>query len=82
LVDDRVLSTVSVINPINRCPQKLVPLDAYERFKSEYISLRDLSRRHGVGSRRLHQTLTDRGIHPVEKFKQDHCFVYRRKEVD
>jgi hypothetical protein len=82
LIVEGVLPAFSAINPINRCPQKLVPIKAYENFKAEYVSLRDLSRTHGIGSRLLLKILTDRGILPLEKFRLDHSFVYRRKELD
>jgi hypothetical protein len=33
------LTTVTVINPVNRCPMDVVPADQVERFEAEYLSL-------------------------------------------
>jgi len=56
------LKTITVINPVNRCPTVVVPEAEVERFKQEYVSLFALARQRGLHHLAMKKTL-ERGRH-------------------
>lgn len=65
LVDTGHLRSVTVTNPVNRCPQTVVMPDEMERFRATYVSLHELARTTGKGLHGLKKALDQRGISPA-----------------
>jgi TniQ len=59
------LKTVSTINPINRCPQRVVMPEEVERFQRQYVSLFALAKERGRHFRKLKQELDASGAKPA-----------------
>jgi hypothetical protein len=55
------LATVSVIHPVNKCPQTVVMPDEVERFQRKYVSLFGLAKERGRHFRKLKQELDAAG---------------------
>jgi len=79
-MDVGILPVKIGINPVNKCPQRLIPFDAYARFKSEYISLRDVALKLGVVSRRALSELSEKGTFTVREFEKHGAHIYRRDQ--
>src|SRR5258708_27811723 len=53
------LKTITVVNPVNRCPTVVVPADEVERFEREYVSLFALAKQLG-----RHLLAVKKELHP------------------
>ena len=65
LVDTGQLRSVTVTNPVNRCPQTVVMVDEIERFRATYVSLHELARTTGKGLPGVKRALDQRGISTI-----------------
>jgi hypothetical protein len=72
------LKTVTVANPVNRCPTQIVRAEEVERFEREYISLFALARLQGRHFRKLKQELDAAGIEPAPDPEKIGATFYRR----
>ena len=75
------LKTITVINPVNRCPTVVVPLAEAERFQKEYVSLFTLSRQCRKHFRVVKKALQADGVEPVFDPKKIGATFYRRAIV-
>jgi hypothetical protein len=75
------ITTVDVINPINKCPQTVVMPTEVERFRREYVSLFALAKERGRHFRKLKQELDDAGVEPAFDPDEIGATVYRRSQV-
>lgn len=73
-----ILASERVINPVNRCPQTVVPFAAFEAFEREYVSLAQLARETGVNARKLKARLEAEGVKPVFEPERVGALLYPR----
>jgi hypothetical protein len=59
------LKTITVVNPVNRCPTVVVPVEEVERFGKQYISLFALAKQQGRHFRKVKQELDTAGVKPA-----------------
>jgi hypothetical protein len=71
------LKTITVVNPVNRCPTVVVPVEEVERFARKYISLFALARQQGRHFRKVKQELDAAGITPALDAEKVGATVYR-----
>ncbi|MGP9820032.1 TniQ family protein [Salinarimonas sp. NSM] len=60
-----ILETVTAINPVNRCPQVVVPFAALEAFEREYVGLMALAKETGIHQVQLRKRLDVAGVVPA-----------------
>ena len=72
------LATITVVNPVNRCPTVVVPVEEVERFGRQYISLFALARQQGRHFRAVKKELDAAGIEPALDPKKVGATFYRR----
>jgi len=75
------LPTKTTINPLNRCPVAIVARPDYEKFRSEYASLFDLSRELGKHHLRLKSEFLKAGIKPALNGKEFFASFYFRAKI-
>jgi hypothetical protein len=80
LIDGGHLKTMKVINPVNRCPIVVVPVEEAERFAREYVSLFALAKQQGRHFRKVKQELDAAGIRPALDPEKVGATFYRRKD--
>jgi hypothetical protein len=78
---DGPLPTMTVINPVNRCPQTVVPFDSLEAFEREYVGLTHLARERGVHHVVLRKRLDAAGVVPALTREKFGATFYRRSEL-
>jgi hypothetical protein len=78
---DGPLPTITVINPVNRCPQMVVPFDALDAFEREYVGLTHLARERGVHHVVLRKRLDAAGVVPALTREKFGATFYRRSEL-
>lgn len=81
LIRAGIISTVAAINPINRCPTKIIEFAEIERFQKEYVSLYQLARSQGQHMPVLKKDLLAKGITPAA-FEGVRATFYRRTDVE
>ena len=81
LIKHGYLKTITVINPVNRCPTVVVPAGEADGFAAEYISLFALARQQGRHFRKLKQELDAAGILPALDRKKIGATFYRRNNL-
>jgi hypothetical protein len=81
LLEQERFPTVTEINPINRCPTRVLTMEPYIEFKSRYVSLRDLSNAAGAFAKSYRRTLSERGVEPVEKYLEIGAILYDRSHL-
>lgn len=59
------LPRVATINPVNRCPNLIVPPDAVDTFQRTYVSLWDLAGQWQTNAFKLKKELDRRGVEPA-----------------
>lgn len=74
------LATVTVVNPVNRCPQTVVMSEEVERFQREYVSLFALAKERGRHFRKLKLEMDEAGVEPVFDVNKIGATFYRRKD--
>jgi len=75
LIEQGHVLTLIAPNPVNKCPQRLVPADEIERFRGEYVSLWKLSLQHGVHIAAMRAKLDRAGVVPA--LQGVHASLYR-----
>lgn len=76
------LSTVLGTNPANRCPQRVVPFESFDRFTSTYVSLRDVARQMNQASaRKALALLANDDIRPVREFQSYGAYLFLRSDL-
>jgi len=80
LMTQRHLKTITVINPVNRCPTVIVPAEEVKRFEREYVSLFTLAKQQGRHFRKVKQELDAAGIRPALDPEKIGATFYRRRD--
>ncbi len=75
------LKTVTVVNPVNRCPTVIVPTEEVERSEREYVSLFALARQQRLHHMMVKRTLKDAGLEPVFNSRKVGASFYRRADL-
>ncbi|MBM7482336.1 TniQ family protein [Bradyrhizobium canariense] len=81
LIEHGYLTTVTAINPVNRCPIKVAPAADVERFAAEYVSLFALAKQQGRHHMVIKKELDAAGIKPALDAEKLKASFYRRSEV-
>lgn len=81
LIAEGHLKSVTVVNPINRCPTVIVPSEEVERFEAEYVSLFALARRQGRHHMVVKKDLDAVGVRPAMDPEKIGATFYRRKRI-
>jgi hypothetical protein len=79
LIKHGYLKSVTVINPVNRCPTVVVPVDEVERFQREYVSLFVLARQQGRHFLAVKKELDAAGVLPALDPEKIGATFYRRE---
>jgi adenylylsulfate kinase-like enzyme len=74
------LKTITVVNPVNRCPTVVVPPAEVERFKQEYVALFALARQRGLHHLAMKKLLEDDAIEPALDPRKIGASFYLRRE--
>lgn len=72
------LRTVTAINPVNRCPVAIVPIEEIERFEAEFVSLFALAKQRGAHFRAVKKELDAAGVKPAFDPEEVGATFYRR----
>jgi hypothetical protein len=80
LIKHGQLKSITVINPINRCPTVVVPAHEVERFEREFVSLFALARQRGRHFMAVKKELQHAGVEPVFNPRKIGATFYRRGE--
>ncbi len=75
------LKSITVVNPINRCPTVVVPVHEVERFAREYVSLFAIARQRGRHFLVVKKELQDAAVEPVFNPRKIRATFYRRADV-
>ena len=75
------LKTITVVNPVNRCPTVVVPVEEVERFARRYISLFVLAKQQGRHFRAVKKELQHAGVEPVFNPRKVGATFYWRAEA-
>ncbi len=81
LIKYRHLRSITVVNPINRCPTVVVPLREVERFEREFVSLFALAKLRGRHFMAVKKELQHAGVKPVFNPRKIGATFYRRAGV-
>ncbi|MGY3582083.1 hypothetical protein ACVIGB_000994 [Bradyrhizobium sp. USDA 4341] len=82
LIKYRHLKSITVVNPVNRCPTVVVPAAELERFEREFVSLFALARQRGRHFMAVKKAIEHAGVEPVLNPKKIGATFYRRADVD
>jgi len=75
------LPRVATINPVNRCPNLIVPPGAVDTFQRTYVSLWELADRWETNAFKLKKDLDRRGIDPTIRRDQVGATFYLRSTL-
>jgi hypothetical protein len=75
------LKTITVVNPVNRCPTVVVPAEDVERFARTYISLFALAKQQGRHFRAVKKEIDAAGIEPALDPEKVGATFYRRGDL-
>lgn len=78
---DPILESQTVINPVNRCPQIVIPFLALEDFDEVYVGLIRLAKEIGVHHVPLRRNLDDAGVEPAFDPDKVGARFYRRADI-
>lgn len=81
LIKYRHLKSITVINPINRCPTVVVPVREVERFEREFVSLFALARQQGRHFMVVKKELQDAAVEPVFNPRKIGATFYRKRDL-
>jgi hypothetical protein len=81
LISHEVLSVRTVINPMNRCPVKVVPRDEVESFRQTHCTIFDLMRETGVHFLVAKQKIKAAKINPQLESERFFVDFYRRSDL-
>jgi hypothetical protein len=80
LIANDCLVSISVINPVNKCPQQVVLSVEVERFDREFVSLFALAKKQRRHFLKLKQELDERGVKPVFDVNKIGATFYRWRD--
>ena len=75
------LKSITVVNPINRCPTVVVPAQEVERFDREFVSLFAIARQRGRHFILVKKDLQHSGVEAAFNPKKIGATFYRRAET-
>jgi hypothetical protein len=75
------LKTITVVNPVNRCPTVVVPVEEVERFGKQYISLFALAKQQRRRFRAVKKDLDADGIRPALDGQKVGATFYRKADL-
>jgi hypothetical protein len=75
------LKTITAVNPINRCPTVVVPIEEVERFARDYISLFALAKQQGRHFLAVKKELDAAGIKPALDLEKVGASFYRNPDL-
>ena len=75
-----IIKAVHGVDPVNRCPRLLFPLEEIERFHAKYISLYRL--KEGRSAVAFRKELAAKGIKPAEELSGLGATFYRRSDLN
>lgn len=81
LADRGHLPSRIALNPVNRCPQRVVPKGEFDRFIGRFASLHMLAKETAMNISTVAGLLRDAGIKPAFDPKAVHATFYDRKLV-
>jgi hypothetical protein len=81
LIKYKLLRSITVVNPINRCPTVVVPAQEVERFEREFVSLFALARLRRLHFMAVKKELQHAGVEPVFNPKKIGATFYRRASL-
>ncbi|MDX7952929.1 TniQ family protein [Lichenihabitans sp. Uapishka_5] len=81
LVEQKILPTVTVVNPINRCPTNVIPLAAMHAFSAGYATLFQVAKETGKHHMKVKADLAANGVAPAFDPATFHATVYRRSDL-
>jgi hypothetical protein len=82
LIKHGLLKSITVINPINRCPTVVVPAAEVERFEREFISLFAIARQRKRHFMAVKKELQDASVEPVFNPRKIGAMFYRRADLE
>jgi hypothetical protein len=65
LITHGILKSITVVNPINRCPTAVVPVREVERFERDFVSLFAIARQRGRHFMAGKKEIQHAGVEPV-----------------
>lgn len=69
------------VNPVNRCPQRVVMKTDLSAFDESFVSLHSLAKERGVYFQKLKAELVARGVEPDPAFADVPASFYRRADI-
>lgn len=81
LIEQGLLPSTVALNPVNRCPQRIVTSADLEAFDRTFVSITTLSKELRSQNRKLKALLTAAGIDPDPAFEHVPATFYRRAEI-
>ncbi|MDI4238924.1 hypothetical protein AAFX91_17450 [Bradyrhizobium sp. 31Argb] len=75
------LKSITVVNPVNRCPTVVVPVREVERFDREFVSLFAIARQRGRHFMVVKKELQHAGVEPVFNPRKIGATFYRRADL-
>lgn len=81
LIDQGLLPVATAINPVKRCPQRVVLESDLAAFDESFVSLHFLARERGVYFQKLKAELVARGVEPDPAFADVPASFYRRADI-
>lgn len=81
LIAKNHLPQVDRINPVNRCPNRIVLPETVEAFERRYVSLSELAQHWRTNAFRLKKDLDRRGIEPALRNDQVGATFYSRRQL-
>ncbi|MBB4001187.1 TniQ family protein [Aurantimonas endophytica] len=81
LIDQCLLTCTVAVNPVNRCPQRVVLESDLLAFDKSFVSLYSLAKQREVHFRKLKAELVGRGVEPDPAFACVPASFYRRADI-
>jgi hypothetical protein len=81
LIDHNILATEDRVNPVNRCPVKIIKIEEIDRFRATYVSLVELAAERGMHPTLIKRFLDEDGIKPALGKAIFQATFYRRSQL-
>ena len=81
LIDKGILPCTVAVNPVNRCPQRVVMETDLLEFDESFVSLHSLAKERGIYFQKLKAELVARGVEPDLAFADVPASFYRRADI-
>jgi hypothetical protein len=81
LIEQGLLPSTVAINPVNRCPQRIVTSADLDAFDRSFVSITTLSKELRIQNRKLKALLTAAGIDQDPAFEHVPATFYRRTKI-